>query len=161
MPGTEPYYAGNGTGSAVGDETTSSYTEETIIHGGGKSMPLFYDNSVPRYSEVEKTLSSRRDWTEEGVGVLSLWFHGDTANAAEPLYVALNGSAVVFHDNPNAVLIDEWTEWTIDLQAFADQSVNLDNINTIAIGLGNKKNPVAGGSGTIYIDDIRLYRPAP
>jgi len=110
---------------------------------------------------VEKTLSSRRDWTEEGVGVLSLWFHGDTANAAEPLYVALNGSAVVFHDNPNAVLIDEWTEWTIDLQAFADQSVNLDNINTIAIGLGNKKNPVAGGSGTIYIDDIRLYRPAP
>ncbi len=163
-PGTEPYYAGNGTGSAVGDETTSSYTEETIIHGGGKSMPLFYDNNQQgklRYSEVEKTLSSRRDWTEEGVGVLSLWFYGDASNAVESLYVALNGSAVVVHDNPNAVLIDEWTEWTIDLQAFADQGVNLANVNTIAIGLGNKKNPVAGGSGTIYIDDIRLYRPAP
>jgi hypothetical protein len=30
-----PYYAGNGTGSAVGDETNkSSFTEETIVHGG-------------------------------------------------------------------------------------------------------------------------------
>ncbi len=160
-PGTEPYSAGNGTGSAVGDETTSSYTEETIIHGGGKSMPLFYDNSVLRYSEVEKTLSSRRDWTEEGVGVLSLWFYGDVANAAESLYVALNGSAVVTHDNPNAAQLDQWTEWTIDLQLFADQGVNLANVNTIAIGLGNKNNPVAGGSGMMYFDDIRLLRPLP
>ena len=157
--GTEPYYAGNGTGSAVGDETTNSYTEETIVHGGSKSMPLAYDNSVFRYSEVEMTLSYPRDWTEEGVGVLSLWFYGDAANAAEPMYVALNGSAVVSHDNPNAVLIDEWNQWNIDLQEFADQGVNLTNVNTIAIGLGNKKNPVAGGSGKIYIDDIQLRRP--
>jgi hypothetical protein len=80
------------------------------------------------------------------------------------LYVALNGNAVVTHDNPNAAQIETWTEWTIDLSApggFADQGVNLANVNTIAIGLGNKKNPLAGGSGTIYIDDIRLYRPAP
>ncbi len=61
---------------------------------------------------------------------------------------------------PNAAQLETWTEWTIDLQEFADQGVNLANVNTIAIGLGNKKNPVAGGSGTIYIDDIRLYRPA-
>jgi hypothetical protein len=39
--------------------------------------------------------------------------------------------------------------------------VNLANVNTIAIGLGNKKNPLAGGSGTMYFDDIRLYRPPP
>jgi hypothetical protein len=124
-------------------------------------MPVFYDNSILRYSEVEKTLTYPRDWTEDGVGVLSLWFYGDTSNAAEPLYVALNGSAVVTHDNPNATQIETWTEWTIDLQAFADQGVNLANVNTIAIGLGNKTNPIAGGSGTIYIDDIRLYRPTP
>ncbi len=160
-PGTEPYSLGNGTGSAVGDENTPSYTEETIVHVGNQSMPVFYDNSVLMYSEVEKMLSSRRDWTEEGVGVLSLWFYGYASNAAEPLYVALNGNAVVTHDNPNATQIESWTEWTIDLQAFADQGVNLANVNTIAIGLGNKKNPVAGGSGTMYFDDIRLYRPAP
>ncbi len=159
-PGVEPYSPGNGTGSAVGDESTPSYTEETIVHGGNQSMPLFYDNSVLKYSEVEKTLTYPRDWTEKGVSTLTIWFRGDSANAAETLYVALNGSAVVNHDNPNAAQIDTWTEWVIPLQAFADQGVNLANVNTIALGLGNKKNPVAGGSGTMYFDDIRLYPPA-
>jgi len=164
IPGTPPYSAGNGTGSAVGDETTYSYTEETIVHGGSQAMPFYYDNNQQaklKYSEVEKTLSTRRDWTKEGVGVLTIWFHGVASNAAVPLYVALNGNAVVTHNNPNAAQVESWTEWTIDLQAFADQGVNLANVNTIAIGLGNKKNPVAGGSGTMYIDDIWLYRPAP
>jgi len=156
----EPAYPGNGTGSAVGDENTASFTEETIVHGGSQSMPVFYDNSVLRYSETEKTLTYLRDWTENGVTILSIWFTGDSANAAETLYVALNGNAVVNHDNPNAAQIDEWTEWNIDLQAFADQGVNLANVNTIALGLGDKKNPQPGGSGTMYFDDIRLYRPA-
>jgi len=160
-PGTEPYAPGNGTGSAVGDDTTGSYTEETIVHGGGKSMPFWYDNSVFRYSEAQKTLTYPRDWTEEGVGVLSLWFYGDASNVAEPMYVALNDSAVVTHDNPNAAQIETWTEWTIDLQAFADQGVNLANVNTLAIGFGNRNNPQVGGSGKMYFDDIRLYRPAP
>ncbi|MFB0553079.1 MAG: hypothetical protein ACETWQ_07165, partial [Phycisphaerae bacterium] len=119
-----------------------------------------YDNSILLYSEVEKTLTYPRDWTEEGVGVLSIWFRGNSDNAAETMYVALNGSAVVTHENPNAAQIDTWTRWTIDLQAFADQGVNLANVNTIAIGFGDRKNPVAGGSGMMYFDDIRLYRPA-
>jgi len=165
--GTEPYSPGNGTGSAVGDESTPSYTEETIVHGGSQSMPVFYDNSVLRYSEVELTLTYPRDWTENGVSTLTIWFRGDSANAAETLYVALNGSAVVTHDNPDAAQIEEWTEWNIDLSApggFADQGVNLANVNTIALGLGNR-NPdvsgVAGGSGTMYFDDIHLYPPPP
>jgi len=160
-PGTEPYSGGNGTGSAVGDESTASFTEETIVHGGSQSMPFWYDNSILMYSEVEKTLTYPRDWTEDGVGVLSIWFRGDSDNAAEPMYVALNGSAVVTHDNPNAAQIDEWTQWTIDLQGFADQGVNLANVNTIAIGFGDRNNPVVGGSGMMYFDDIHLYRPVP
>ena len=357
---TLPPYPGNGTGSMVGDETTGSYCEETIVHGGNQSMPLFYDNNQQgklKYSEAELTLIYPRDWTENGANTLSIWFRGNPAgfvedpsgtitmsasgadiwgqadefryaykqlsgdgeisarvlsatntdawvkagvmiretldpgskhaimavtptvshgvafqnrvttsgdsfsahhdvglsypcwvrlvrqgnqitayysengvnwvqvpagtgtdasrnpqtilmsanvyiglavtshnanatciaefsdvkttgavsptiwtheaigatmasNDAEPMYVALNGNAVVVHDNPNASLINEWTEWNIDLQAFADQGVNLANVNTIALGLGNKKNPVAGGSGVAYFDDIRLYRPA-
>jgi len=79
----EPAYPGNGTGSAVGDETTVSYTEETIVHGGNQSMPFLYDNNkqgYANYSEAEKTLSDRRDWTEEGVAELSLWFRGNPAS---------------------------------------------------------------------------------
>jgi hypothetical protein len=163
-PSTEPYSAGNGSGSAVGDESTGSYTEETIVHGGNQSMPVLYDNSVLRYSEVEKTLSYPRDWTENGVSTLTIWFRGISDNAAETLYVALNDSAVVEHDNPNAARIDEWNQWNIDLSApggFADQGVNLANVNTIALGLGNRNNPQAGGSGTMYFDDIRLYPSVP
>jgi len=51
------------------------YVETTIVHGGDQSMPYFYDNNF-KYSEATMTLSYPRDWTEEGVGVLSLWFQG-------------------------------------------------------------------------------------
>jgi len=146
-------------GSLVGYETPP-FTEQTIVHGGSQSMPLYYDNSVG-YSEATLTLTYPRDWTEKGVTTLTIWFRGDSANAAEPLYVALNGNAIVTNDNPNAAQIGTWIEWNIDLQVFADQGVSLANVNTIALGLGNKNNPLAGGSGTMYIDDIRLYPPPP
>jgi hypothetical protein len=92
-------------------------------------------------------------WTDQDIGMLS--------NEAEPMYVAVNGNAVVYHDDPNAPLIDTWTEWNINLKEFADQGINLANVDKIAIGFGDRNNPQAGGSGTMYIDDIRLYRPAP
>ncbi|MHC4326185.1 MAG: discoidin domain-containing protein, partial [Planctomycetota bacterium] len=75
----EPAYAGNGTGSAVGDEFSSSYTEETIIHGGKQSMPLVYDNNKQdflTYSETTMTLTTQRDWTVRGAEELALWFRG-------------------------------------------------------------------------------------
>ncbi len=146
-------------GSLVGYENPP-FAEQTIVQGGNQSLPLYYDNSVG-YSEATLTLTYPRDWTENGVSTLSIWFRGDSANAAETLYVVLNGSAVVSHDNPNAAQIDKWTEWIIPLQAFADQGVNLANVNTIGLGLGDRNNPQAGGSGTMYIDDIRLYPPPP
>ena len=146
-------------GSVVG-YANSPFSEQTIVHSGSQSMPLAYDNGVGK-SEATLTLTDTRDWTQEGVGVLSLWFYGDTSNAAEPMYVALNGSAVVSHNDPDAALINTWTEWTIDLQAFADQGVNLANVNSITLGLGNRNNPIAGGSGMLYFDDIRLYAPVP
>ncbi len=135
------------------------FAETTVVHGGRQSMAYRYDNNF-KYSEAAMALT-QRDWTAEGVGVLSLWFYGDAANAAEQMYVSLNGSALVNHDNPNAAQIGAWTEWTIDLQEFAAQGVNLANVNTIAIGFGDKNNLKAGGSGVVFFDDIRLYRPAP
>jgi len=357
--GTEPYFAGNGTGAAVGDETTASYTEETIVHGGSKSMPVAYDNNkqgYAYYSEVEHKLTEHRDWTEEGIANLSLWFRGypasvgsfvegpvgtytitgsgadiwavngveadefhfayktlsgpgsiiarvqsientnnwakagvmiretlepDSAHAmmvitpvegvsfqrrpetggtsvdnttggitapywvkierdsmgrymayhstdgttwemqglpssvqmgtnayiglavtahdteltcqavfsnvtttgtvgpqwanqdigiasndAEPFCVAISNSAgnpaVVVHDNPAAAQINTWTEWIIQLQDFADQGVDLTDVDNIAIGLGNKGNmTIPGGPGKMYFDDIRLQKPEP
>ena len=352
-PETPPFYAGNGTGSAVGDEKTDSYTEETIVHEGGQAMPYFYDNNKQdflNYSEVQMTLSYPRDWTEHGVEVLSLWFRGysqyvggfvegppgiytmtasgvdiwdasdqfhfaykelsgagaiiakiesvantddwakagvmirdtleadsshamvaitpgngvwfgrrETAgdisvstkqagitapqwvklertigglvrayysadgstwtqldiasvmmdmpayiglaltshnadatceavfsnvsfpdtdvgpqwtdqdvgiigNEPEPMYVTLADgdgiSAIVVHPDPNAALIEDWTKWNIDLKSFSDAGVDLTDVNDISIGFGDKTDPQPGGSGKMYFDDIRLYRPA-
>jgi hypothetical protein len=356
---TLPPHPGNGTGSMVGDETTLSYMEETIVHGGGQSMPVVYENDKQGYgfySEVEHTLTDQRDWTKQDVGVLSIWFQGrpasvgsfvegpvgtytmtgsgtdiwdvsgigagfhdefhfayktlsgpgeiiarvqsidhtnnwakagvmiretldadsphammvitpaegvsfqrrnvkgDTSaadttsgivapywvkitrdavgnfaayhstngstwvmqgthdnismstnvyiglavtstdpaltcqavfsnvtttgtvgplwanqdigiasNDAEPLYVAVSNStgtpAVVIHDDPGAATIDAWTEWVIPLQAFAEQGIDLADVDSVAIGLGTKGNiTIPGGSGKMYFDDIRLYR---
>ena len=121
-------------------------------------MPLTYDNSVANYSEAELALGGM-DLTENGGTTLTIWFRGELDNAAEPLYVALNGTAIVTHANPNASQIAIWTEWTLDLQAFADQGVDLTNVNTIALGFGDKNNPQPGGSGTMFFDDIAIYPP--
>jgi len=67
--------------------------------------------------------------------------------------------AVVVHDDPAAAQIDTWTEWVIPLQAFADQGINLANVDRIAIGLGTRGNMITpGGLGKMFFDDIRLYR---
>jgi len=146
-------------GSVVGNDA-APFAEQTIVHSGSQSMPMFYNNAVGK-SEATLTLTSNRDWTVNGINTLTIWFRGNAGNAAENLYAALNGNAVVNHDNPDAAQIGSWTQWNIDLQAFADQGVNLTNVNSLTLGLGNRSNPVAGGSGVIYFDDIRLYALEP
>jgi hypothetical protein len=120
-------------------------------------MPLAFDNAVGK-SEATLTLTSNRDWTVNGVNTLTIWFRGSSSNPAEQIYVVLNDTAVVTNDNPDAAKAS-WTQWDIDLTRFADQGVNLSDVNSITLGLGNRNNPVAGGSGMMYFDDIRLYAP--
>jgi hypothetical protein len=71
-----PGNPGNGTGSTVG-YTNPPFAEKSIVHGGGQSMPLGYDNSVqPFYSETERTFDSPQNWTVNGVNTLSLQVYG-------------------------------------------------------------------------------------
>ena len=83
-PGTPEYVPSNGTGSEIGDGNTGSYTEETIVHGGNQSMPYWYNNNkgqgFSKYSEAKLTLTDHRDWTQEGVAELSIWFRGNPAS---------------------------------------------------------------------------------
>ena len=93
-------------------------------------------------------------WTNQDIGMLS--------NEAQPMYVtAEDGSgtaAMVYHDDPNASLIDTWTEFNINLKDFSDQGVNLNDIGKLSIGFGDKDNPQPG-AGLVFFDDIRLYPP--
>jgi hypothetical protein len=143
-------------GALVGNDLPP-YAEQTVVHSGLQSMPYRYDNTN-KTSEATLTLVYPRDWTEEGVTKLSLWYRGASANAAEKMYVALNGGMPVYNADAKAAQAGGWTEWVIDLSAF--QGVSLTNVNTISIGFGTKGSPAAaGGTGKVYFDDIRLVRP--
>ena len=144
-------------GSQVGN-LMPPYAEQTIVHSGLQSMPLAYDVDQ-KYAEAVLTLVYPKDWTTRGVDTLGVWFKGDWINVPTPMYFALNGNAIVVNEDTDVVQKDVWSEWLIPLQAFADQGVNLGNVSSIAIGFGDKANPQPGGSGTMYIDDIRLYPP--
>jgi len=51
--------------------------------------------------------------------------------------------------------------WRVTLQAFAGQGIDLTDVDRIGIGRGREAGLTApGGTGTIFIDDIALYRPA-
>jgi hypothetical protein len=141
-------------GALVGNDLPP-YAEQSTVHGGAQSMIYRYDNTG-RTSEATLTLVYPRDWTEQDVTKLSLWFRGASANAADRMFVALNGTSLVYHDDLAATQWSGWKEWVIDLQAFA--GVNLTNVNSITIGIGTKGSAAAGGTGTMYFDDIRLIR---
>jgi Gylcosyl hydrolase family 115 C-terminal domain len=54
------------------------YAEQTIVHGGGQSMPLLYNNAGGvTNSEASLAMTVQRDWTQESVANLSLWFRGN------------------------------------------------------------------------------------
>ena len=151
-------YGTTNNGAVVGNNLPP-YAERTAIHGGAQAMPYAYDTNL-KFSEATLTLSPARDWTAQGVTSLSLWFRGAVTNAAEKMYVVLNGTAVVYNNDTTLTQKPGWTPWAIPLQAFADQGVNLANVTSISIGLGTKgSTTTAGGTGKMYFDDIRLYRP--
>jgi hypothetical protein len=110
------------------------------------------------FSDVSITGTAGQQWTNQDIGIES--------NDPEPMYVAISNidsePAVVYNENPNAATIDIWTEWRIPLQTFADEGIDLTDVDRIAIGFGTKGNmAIPGGSGKMFIDDIRLYRPWP
>jgi len=151
-PGADPYVPGNGTGSMVGDDTTGSYTEESIVHGGSQSMPYWYDNNkqgFSPYSEAKLTLTDPRDWTTNGIQTLSLWFFGDPTNVPGQLYVKINGFEVQYDGDASNLTQAVWQPWNIDLASF---DVDLQSITSLAIGIEG-----SDAVGKLLFDDIRLY----
>lgn len=154
---------GNGTGALVGyDPTSGDIMETAIVHGGRQAMPVDYNNAMtPFYSETFRTWDGPQNWTADGVTELTLHFRAGASasdKTADRVYVVLEDaggmSATVTHPDPVAVLTTAWVEWKIPLTQFA--GVNLSEISRMYIGVGDRGNPHAGGSGRIYIDDIRL-----
>ncbi len=61
-------------------EGGETFVETSIVHGGGQSMPYYYDNNM-KYSEATMTLEApNRDWTTNDIKALSMWYYGYAAS---------------------------------------------------------------------------------
>ena len=151
----------NNTGSTVGN-TTAPFAEQTIVHSGKQAMPMDYNNiKTPFYSEAYEEFSPAQNWTVNDLANLILDFRGVGGNGAGALYVVIEDStgktAIAVNASPVAVQATSWTEWKFPLSSLT--GVNLAKVKRLYIGVGDRANPVAGGAGRLYIDDIRVTRP--
>ena len=135
------------------------------------AMRISYDNTDSPYwtevsAEVSKLQTCSGDWTRGGNALLMLEVKGHD-NMADSLWVALesnSGAQRGTADYPdirelNQQSYEGFRTWIIDLGVFATQGVDLTHITKISIGIGNKDTPVAGGSGSLWVDNLRLSIP--
>ncbi len=112
--------------------------------------------TTAQYSGVATTGNVSGPWQAAAIGV------AQPGNSPDKLYLVVEDSAgkavVVTNPDPAAVNVTAWTEWKIPLSSFT--GVNLAKVKKMYIGVGDRKNPVAAGSGRLYIDDIGFGRAA-
>jgi hypothetical protein len=108
------------------------------------------------FSEVAITGNVTGSWTTQAIGVEM------PSNDPDTLYVAVEDTSgnvqMVVHPDPAAVGAAGWTEWVIPLSDLG--GINPARASILYVGVGNRDNPVAGGTGIVYIDDIGYGRPA-
>lgn len=150
--------------SANGTDWTSFFLKQLTV-----DLPMYVGLAVGSHNPDVAAEAVFSNVSITGTGSDQPWQHQDIgiiSNSPEDLYVELNDKGVVYYTDPDpnasfpGVLNPDWTQWQINLQDFADQDVDLTNISKLSIGIGTKDNTTTpGGSGKLYIDDMRLYRP--
>jgi regulation of enolase protein 1 (concanavalin A-like superfamily) len=110
---------------------------------------------VADFSEVTTSGSVTGTWQVADIG------GENRANDPDQLYVVVQDSAgkskTVVHPDPKPTCMTEWTQWLIPLKDFT--GVNMAAVKKMTVGVGDRTNPTAGGSGRIYIDDIGYGHP--
>jgi hypothetical protein len=151
----------NGLSNSTVGNLTAPFAEQAVVHSGKQAMPIDYDNvRAPFFSEAQREFTPAQDWTVNGVNTLVVYAAGLLTNGAGQLYVTVEDSAgksaTVANTDPALVTKGTYTEWMIPLTQFA--GVNAASVKKLYIGVGDRKNPVAGGTGRIYIDDVSVIK---
>jgi len=127
---------------------------------------LMYSKAEAQTADLVSGIGS--DWTVDGVKALYIPFHGQPGSATtESLWIQLQDGSKgygekVFYGAYEGESLDNfsdasWHDWYIDL---ADFDVDLGNVVSITIGIGDETKDTAFGSGILYFDEIRLYVPS-
>ncbi len=112
-----------------------------------------------KFSSVSTTGNVSGSWQTTGIGASQTG-----GNTPETFYVRLQDSAgtakVAANADPSVIATGAWQEWSIPFSQFTSAGINMGSIKKMAVGVGDPASPKAGGSGKLYIDDIRLTRVA-
>ncbi len=142
------------TGIKTGSNIAPGVNTE-VVHSGSQSMALPYDTSKNPFVMQVRREWSGADWTKAGAKSLVIYFYGDPGNAAEDVWVRINGRKIVY--NGGGLQKAEWTQWNISLNGLG---IRTWKIICLDFGVGDPAAPV-GRPGILYMDDIRLYRVTP
>jgi len=141
----------NNTGSTVG-YLEMPFAEQSIVHSGRQSMPLFYENTNGvTIAEAVRSFDTPQDWTAHGVQTLSLYFRGTAGNTGQ-MYLKIDNKKVPYDGDAGDIARAVWQPWNVSLSKVGG---NLRSVNELTIGIEG-----AGATGTLYFDDIRLYPKA-
>jgi hypothetical protein len=112
------------------------------------------------FSNVSTTGNVTGTWQVAEIGAAQ-----PAGNSVEGLYLSVKDSAgktkVVQHPDAAATAFMSWQQWTIPLSEFTSAGVKMTAVKSLTIGVGNKAAPKAGGTGTIYVDDIGFGHSLP
>ncbi|MHC4519596.1 MAG: LamG domain-containing protein, partial [Planctomycetota bacterium] len=135
----------NSTGSTVG-YFEAPFAEQAIVHGGGQSMPLEYNNTGGiTVSEATRTFDEPQDWTQNGVRGLLIWFYGDPTNDPAQMYIMIDNTKVPYDGDAENLTRTPWQLWYVDLAGR-----NVSSVDELTIGIEGS------GQGFLLIDDILL-----
>jgi len=139
-------------GSTVG-YNQAPFAEQKVVHSGKQSLPLIYDNTDgAAFSEARRTFATPQDWTQHGFATLVVFFRGQMSNSPGAVYLKINDAKFSFNGGTAATALPLWKQWNIPL---ASTGISLKSVKSLAIGV---EGP---GTGTLFVDDIRLYATAP
>jgi hypothetical protein len=104
-----------------------------------------------QFEGIKSTGGVSGQW--QGAVISSPWY-----NSEQSLYIAVQDSAgkSAVASDPNVVNAAGWTELQIPLSNFT--GVNMTKVKKMTISVGSRTNPAADGSGTLFIDDIRVVK---
>jgi hypothetical protein len=111
------------------------------------------------FSNISTTGNVTGSWQVAEIGATQ-----PEGNSIEGLYLTVKDTSgktkVVQHPDPAATAYMTWQEWTIPLSEFTSAGVKMTAVKSLTIGVGNQAAPKAGGTGTVYLDDIGFGHPA-
>ncbi len=153
-------WSDNSSGSRVG-YVDPPFAEQKMVHGGLQSMPMDYNNvSSPYTSNARRTFAPPADWTVNGADWLVLYVRGKTTNKPATLFLAIDDdaghNARTEPDDKTMVTTARWNQWKIPIELFTNLGVDMTSVEKLTIGVYNDET--TGGTGTLYIDDIRVIK---